>query len=61
MSRNDHARTERDYTNTLRAIDIAREERRAIQFERMLDVAITDAYEQTDRTSDCCEMNRIGG
>lgn len=50
-------RIEREMNEREDLRDIARMERRAIQREKMLNAAIIDAYEQCDRTADCCDLN----
>ena len=59
MSRDAFPRFEREYNEALEALDIARQERREMQRERAIDCAMELAYEQTDLTADCLDINRI--
>lgn len=47
------------YFEAMRVINEARQERKALQLEKMLDDALLDAYEQHERTAAHTDLNRL--
>lgn len=59
MSRNSFPQIERDYARDEDYREMVREERRKAQQERMIERGMTDAYEEVERTANCCDMEGL--